>query len=296
MDDGSIDKSLEVARRYENHGIRLFAQPNEGAASARNHALRQARGEYIQYLDADDALHPQKIEVQLRELAGESLETLASGVWGKFTTAADRNATVFLSHPVLPNREKTPKKYLSPAEWFVRSWSGGGSMQTGAWLTHRSLCEKAGAWNETLLQNPNDDGEYFCRVILASHRVKFCPDAKVYYRTFANAAVNRVSNPNGPVKVRSLYASLELCSGYLLAAEDSPGTRLAAANLFQEFAYGLYPAYPDLVAQAERRVEELGGSEMKFKYDPGAFKALASVVGWKAAKRLKHHLRRIFGK
>lgn len=56
VDDGSTDGSLSVLRRYESQDqrIRVLTQPNQGAAPARNHGMKYIRGEYAQFLDADD--------------------------------------------------------------------------------------------------------------------------------------------------------------------------------------------------------------------------------------------------
>src|SRR5689334_12629004 len=56
VDDGSTDESLAVARSYESRGVRVFSQRNAGASAARNRAMREARGEFLQFLDADDLL------------------------------------------------------------------------------------------------------------------------------------------------------------------------------------------------------------------------------------------------
>src|SRR6266566_10153024 len=64
VDDGSIDGSLDVIRRYEDR-IRWETGPNRGGNHTRNRLLELARGEWLQYLDADDYLLPLKIEHQL---------------------------------------------------------------------------------------------------------------------------------------------------------------------------------------------------------------------------------------
>lgn len=71
VEDGSSDGTVETVTAYaERTGddrIRLIRQPsNKGAAMARNRGLKEARGRYIAYLDADDLWMPQKLE---RELA-----------------------------------------------------------------------------------------------------------------------------------------------------------------------------------------------------------------------------------
>ena len=60
---------------------------------------------------------------------------------------------------------------LSPVEWLLRKMGENLHMQTATWLTSRELTEAAGPWDTRLLSD--DDGEYFCRVLLASRRNPF---------------------------------------------------------------------------------------------------------------------------
>ena len=67
VDDGSTDGTAEVAALFcsGEPRARLLRKPNGGVASARNHALAQARGEYVAPIDADDLWHPAKISRQV---------------------------------------------------------------------------------------------------------------------------------------------------------------------------------------------------------------------------------------
>lgn len=60
VNDGSIDESLSICRKYaeKDPRIQLYDKPNGGQSSARNLALRQAKGQYIAFLDSDDSLSP----------------------------------------------------------------------------------------------------------------------------------------------------------------------------------------------------------------------------------------------
>lgn len=64
VDDGSTDRSLEVAEQFSD-SVRVFSQPNAGAAAARNQGIRLAIGDWIAFLDSDDQWHPEKLELQL---------------------------------------------------------------------------------------------------------------------------------------------------------------------------------------------------------------------------------------
>lgn len=68
VDDGSKDDSLSVARSFSDSRIQVIAQPNGGAAAARNSGIKAATGEYVALLDADDLWLPRKLEIQLAAL------------------------------------------------------------------------------------------------------------------------------------------------------------------------------------------------------------------------------------
>ena len=67
IDDGSTDNSVEVAQRYADRA-RLIAQTNAGVERAGNRAAREAKGDYLVRLDADDVLEPTYVEELLRAL------------------------------------------------------------------------------------------------------------------------------------------------------------------------------------------------------------------------------------
>jgi GT2 family glycosyltransferase len=64
VDDGSTDDTKSIVDRY-GQKVRYLYQNNKGVSSARNLALSKATGEFIAYLDADDAWYPQKLERQV---------------------------------------------------------------------------------------------------------------------------------------------------------------------------------------------------------------------------------------
>jgi len=68
VNNNSSDNSLELLNRYQSefpNKIFVFEESKKGAPAARNHGLYKARGEWIQFLDADDELSPDKLQGQL---------------------------------------------------------------------------------------------------------------------------------------------------------------------------------------------------------------------------------------
>lgn len=91
IDDGSTDDSLEIAQRYP---ITVLAQQNQGVSTARNNAAQYARGEYILFLDSDDLLYPDSLEVLQTRLEAE--EPAAGFAYGQLQYFGEKN-TIFSS-------------------------------------------------------------------------------------------------------------------------------------------------------------------------------------------------------
>lgn len=84
VDNGSTDGSQDIVRRCDDARIRLFETDGAGPGAARNLGLREAHGEWIQFLDADDLLEPDHLAAQL-EVAGKNPEAgIIAGSWQEF--------------------------------------------------------------------------------------------------------------------------------------------------------------------------------------------------------------------
>jgi len=68
VDDGSTDGTAELLSTNYGDKIRYVYQENRGLSGSRNTGLRNARGDYIQFLDADDLIALDKLEIQVRGL------------------------------------------------------------------------------------------------------------------------------------------------------------------------------------------------------------------------------------
>ena len=71
VNDGSTDQTESIVKQnFNDPRIKLINQSNAGCSAAKNTGLKHATGEWIQYLDADDLLSPDKLEAQIRVLEG----------------------------------------------------------------------------------------------------------------------------------------------------------------------------------------------------------------------------------
>jgi glycosyltransferase involved in cell wall biosynthesis len=272
VDDGSTDNSRKILKSFEPRGIKVIEQENLGASAARNRALSQAHGEFIQFLDADDLIASDKIEIQMNRLSEADPGCVAFGAWGRFYDSPKN--TKFVREPVWTD--------LSPIDWLVKSWTGGGMMALHSWLTPTGVIEKAGRWDET--PSPIDDGEFFTRVILSSRKVLFCPLARSYYRS---GIAGSWSQRRTREMLSATLRSIELSTQHMLGVENNPKTRKASASRFQQFIYDIYPDNPELLAKAEDKVASLGGSNHKLVGGGIVFRTIAKTLGWKTAKQIQ---------
>jgi hypothetical protein len=254
--------------------VRLIRQPNRGAAAARNAALAHARGDYLQFLDADDLLAPDKISRQLARLGSAPAGTVASAAWARFERT-----------PAMAEFSPEPAWCDSaPLDWLVLSWSGGGMMHPAAWLTPAAVARSAGPWNETL--SLDDDGEYFTRVLLASPGIVHCSDARVYYRTHAAGSL---SQSKTPAAWRSSHEVCRLVQQAALAREDSPRVRHACALNHLRYAFH---AWPHAAARSFARTSLAEAARLdpaaRRPAGPPRFELIASLVGWKTARLIQH--------
>jgi glycosyltransferase involved in cell wall biosynthesis len=267
VDDGSSDRTINVARAFESHDVRVISQRNLGAAAARNTAFSLCHGDYIQWLDADDLLAPDKIARQLETIPDG--RTLLSGSWGSFMYR--------------PYKARfTPSSLwqdLSPAEWLIHKLSENVFMQTAVWLVSRELTEAAGEWDTRM--HADDDGEYFCRVLLASDRVHFVPDAKVYYRNSGSVSLSYIGE--SPKKMEALWLSIKLHIGYLRSLEDSLRVHAACLEYLRISLVNFTPEQSGIRREAEQLAMELGG---KLGEAPRSWKftAMERLLGWRIAK------------
>lgn len=278
VDDGSKDQTLKIAKQFESASVRVVTQKNQGAAAARNNAFSSSRGAYVQWLDADDLLAPDKIARQMAVLDLDgSKRTLFSSAWGQF-----------MYRPYRAQFKPTSLwADLSPVEWLLRKMRHNVYMQTATWLVSRELTEAAGPWDTRLLGD--DDGEYFCRVLLASNGVRFVPDAKVYYRTFGFDSLSYVGK--SARKLEAHWLSMQLHIGYLRSLEESERVHAACLQYLRTCLIYFYPERRDIVSQAEQMAmefgEQLGVPSLSWKYF-----WIERLFGWGLAKPVQQSLRK----
>jgi hypothetical protein len=161
-------------------------------------------------------------------------------------------------------------------------------MQTSTWLVPRALSEAIGPWDTRLVVD--DDGEYFCRMLLASDGVRFVPDARVYYRVSGYTSVSYVGRSQP--KLDAQWLSMQMHISYLRSIDDGDRARRACVRYLEHWLTYFYPHRPDIVEKAEEMARSLGGQlgrpRMSWKYS-----CLSAVVGSRIAASSQHVVSRL---
>jgi glycosyltransferase involved in cell wall biosynthesis len=273
VDDGSRDQTLSVAQQFASNGVSVVTQENQGAAAARNRALALSQGEFIQWLDADDLLSPDKVAKQMAaaEECQDRRQLFSSG-WG-----------YFMYRPVRAKFIPTSLWCdLTPLEWLLRKWEQNLHMQTATWLVSRELTEAGGPWDTRLLNN--DDGEYFCRILRASRAVHFIAGGKVFYRAIGTNSLSYVGRSDR--KIEAHFLGMQLQIKILRSLENSERVRAACVKHLQTSFLYLYPERSEIVGQARQLAHDLGGKleipRLRWKY-----RWLRPLFGYEFAKRMQ---------
>src|SRR5690625_63787 len=292
VDDGSSDGTAEIVENHHDPRVRLVKQSNAGACAARNRALAEASGGFIQFLDADDLLSPDKIERQVVLLKDSPPGCLAVCSTVYFDDGTDPKQGLFS-----PGYPELNSDY--PLQWLLDLWTPGpgycttrwGMVQTAAWLVPREVAERAGLWDPLITQD--QDGEYFTRVLLASAGVRWEPEGRVYYRKFTKGA--SVSGGRSENHLRGRLRAVDAKARNVLPRTTDTNRSQAKAVLarqYMDIAYHAYPEHAELSREAEDRAEALGGYAMRF-FEDTRLKHIERIAGWKAARRVSYRYRRL---
>ncbi len=270
VDDGSTDGSAEEIEQLFGERVRLFRQNSAGAGAARNRALKEARGDFIQYLDADDLLDPRKIELQLA--VGLTIPDAVTWChWQPF------------HHQVgdMPFRVESAELDMSPSEYLRLYLDDRSNIPHTCHLIPRAIAEQAGPWDERLTLN--DDGEYAARVVNCAQRLIHVDEGPFYFYRHVTHSLRTI---NSGRKIASAISALDKIANVAAARGIDLNTTKLAAKYF-DLMIACFPQYRSLVPELDARISRLGGRELKAKIGGRIINTLASLIGWKAARRLQ---------
>ena len=229
IDDGSSDGSLNIIKSYDDKIIWRTGK-NQGANKARNLGFAVSQGDYIQYLDADDYLLPDKIAKQLQCLQTTSADFVYSD-W-RYQHHLE-NGEIHLSEvQVCGDKDDYLQSLLANDRW-----SNLAPISFG-----RSILQNI-AWDETL--SAAQDRDFLFSVMIAGAKPIYLSGCDSIYRTYPSATVSTGS------KLRWIEAHCEVMEKAEKQLRQknlwNSGYQQALANSYlemgKEYLYSPYHSY-----------------------------------------------------
>lgn len=235
VDDGSDDGTAQLLKQYTDKDSRFqyHLRPNsreKGANSCRNYGFEISRGAFVNWLDDDDLFSENKIEAQLNALRLSGAD-IATCKWGRFEGECNFNTKALEIYRDFDEGIDLVQAYGETNSFFP----------SHAFMIRREVLERSGLWKEGL--SINQDGEFFCRVLIHSGKVVCAANCNVQYRLPAEANTSSVQHLN---KATDLIESWRLISANLKKVHPTKFD----AYLKQSKAYifaRLRPDYGDLL-------------------------------------------------
>ena len=275
VDDGSTDNSLEVIRQFGDR-IRWETGPNCGGNAARNRLLKLANGEWLQYLDADDYLLPDKVRTQIEFAhAHPNCDVIYSA------TASE----------IKENGRLVREKHRIPEPrdpWFLLAhWE---LPQTGGSLWNIKALRRVGGWRVD--QPCCQEHELYFQLLQAGGRFEHCDCCLAVYRRWDHGV--RISNTLPQEQFRQRLLIMDRIEMHLKERNElSPARHAAINDTRHAIARGLW--YQDR-AWAGRIADSIRTSDPNYSpaiqpASPLIYSIAYRLLGFEAAQRLASYKR-----
>lgn len=206
VDDGSPDRSIEICKQFQDPRIKIVRQENRGLPAARNAGIRNATGDYISILDADDLWVPEKLEKHVKHL-NSSPEVGLSFSYSQFIDAD--------GHPIGIYQIPRKLKNITPPYALCRNPPGNGSAVVVRRETFEDIKFQDNPhgeiedcyFDESLRYKNADATDLECWTRIATHtrwKVEGIPEALTLYRVNAGGL-----SANVPVQYEAIDRVIE---------------------------------------------------------------------------------------
>lgn len=239
INDGSTDNSEKIINDTFPE-VLLTTTVNQGASKARNLGTTLSTGDYIQYLDADDILAENKIQLQV-DLLSETNSDIAYGNWQHYI---QNEQGTFHKELIINKRIENPEIDL-----FSNFWC-----PPAVYLFNKKIVEKVGAWREDLpiIQDARFvldcalNGAEFCHLdeVVAYYR-RFKSESlsknqkKFIWDCFNNALdIEKIWNNQGPLS-QEKYEALNGCFEFVTRVSYSEDKKLYKLAYEKLLEYGI---------------------------------------------------------
>lgn len=268
VDDGSPDGCGDICESYagKDSRIRVLHQENQGQAAARNHAMAMAKGKWLCFVDSDDLIHPQMLEVLYRQVQEGNA---AISMCGMLEQAR-------LPDAFFESRDVSFTTYTMDEETLGDMFDRG---EYPGWVACAKLIPKEIVEGYPFCEGRvYEDNEAVCRWICRGKTLAVTRETLYFYRT---NPISTTQSGFSPKKLDYLWALESILHYYRERNFETLVERFC--GLYAEAAAGFYrvtygdEAYGDTANRIRRNAKKLFLKE-KFPLKKGEFEDLLDAM------------------
>lgn len=187
INDGSTDNTEEIAQRYVQQDRRYIyiSQKNQGISATRNNAIKAAKGAYIQFLDADDLLQEQKIQLQAAYMEEHPSTDI---VYGDALFFETEKPGVFLQGRSMGKKANKSMKISGEGPAMTKTIAKDNFIEISAPLLRTSVFAKVGYFDAAY--KSYEDWHFWFKCALAGIRFKYLPtEGTLTYIRFGHSSL-----------------------------------------------------------------------------------------------------------
>lgn len=175
IDDGSTDNTAEIAQglMQQDARVRYVHQVNQGLSAARNTGIKNAKGEFLVFLDADDVLHEHKVAAHLEHFLSDEKIDISYGSSRYFISDAPEKTYATIA---LDEQDWMPK-VSGDAETVMPALVVNNIMPVCSAMLRRRVAEVVGDFDTAL--KSLEDWDYWLRAAATGCVFAYCDDARL---------------------------------------------------------------------------------------------------------------------
>jgi len=284
IDDGSTDKSADLAEailQSSKVSFQVHRIVNSGPSKARNIGFKHASGEWIQFLDADDLIKPEKLEHQIRMATALSEDhAVVYTEWQRIAYHPQQKVWLPIGEMITPQLHE-PVIDLLRSENFIH---------TGSQIFRRSWLEKVGGFDESMWLI--EDVNLLLRIAMAGGKFAFAIDGRplFMYRQHPSSLSRR-----DPIAfARSCLKNASLVEEWLRTR--SPITTYQRDVLTEAYGFIARTSF-DMDAQifdeAHTALSQLWKPKTYVPSNPRHLSVASQLLGYREAEHIASYYRRL---
>ena len=278
VDDGSTDDTMVIIEGKYKEKVRYFFQENKGASAARNKGVKESRGEYLIFLDADDALGENQLFL-FESFSRKYPNDVIYCHWKRYIEFDGEYDQVYSS-----------EKFKGID--MLDSWLKGWYVANCCILWPKRVIQYLGGWDKSLLAN--QDGDIAMRALIKGIKFHYCPGVYAWVRDHSSHEPLSISNSISRESLNSRLYVIRKIEKLINKKRLFKKYRKALSESYYNLAHYHWKDQPDFSRVCYKHFKRV----YRFSRPPGSILnwIFVTILGIEKKGKLAYLLRSLFSK